>query len=112
MYVFVEAASPWLDEHIKRFIRHHVPNAICVGDLADIPSSAETTFQFCCGQELNRNFALLNKTRGLINAYPNSDALARKDHLGVVVDFWTAKRPDSILKHHRRARRPPRTGRV
>ncbi|KAK0647164.1 TTL domain-containing protein [Cercophora newfieldiana] len=100
MYVFVEASSPWLDEHIERFISHHAPDAIFVRDLADIPSSAETVFQFCCGQELNRNFALVNKTSGLINAYPNSDALARKDYLGVVVDFWTAKRPDSILKSH------------
>jgi len=100
MYAFVEASSPWLDEHIERFIRHHAPDAICVGDLADIPSSAENVFQWCCGQQLNKNFALLNRAGGLINAYPNSDALARKDHLGVVVDFWTAKRPDSILKHH------------
>ncbi|KAK1974983.1 TTL domain-containing protein [Colletotrichum cereale] len=36
----------------------------------------------------------------LINAYPNSDALARKDHLARVVELWTAKRPDSILKAH------------
>ncbi|KAI8297891.1 putative tubulin--tyrosine ligase PBY1 [Colletotrichum sp. SAR11_59] len=54
---------------------------------------------FCDGWALNRNFAALNTAeKALINAYPNSDALARKDYLARVVDFWTAKRPESILK--------------
>ena len=100
MYVYIEGSSPWLDAHLEAFIRHHDPDAIFVRDLANIPPSATSVFQYCCGQQLSSNFALLNKTRGLINAYPNSDALARKDHLAAVIDYWIAKRPDSILKDH------------
>ncbi|KAK3940231.1 putative tubulin-tyrosine ligase PBY1-like protein 3 [Diplogelasinospora grovesii] len=100
MYVFVQAACPWLDEHLKLFIQRHAPDAIFINDFEDIPADATTIFQYCGGSELNRNFALHNKVKGLINAYPNSDALARKDHLAAVVDYWTAKRPDSILKQH------------
>ncbi|KAK1752275.1 tubulin-tyrosine ligase [Echria macrotheca] len=105
VYAYVQVASPWLDEHLRVFIRHHAPDAIFVEEIDEIPSSCMSfpgpvVFQFCNGQLLTKNFALLNRTRGLINAYPNSDALARKDHLGAVVDYWTAKRPESILGDH------------
>ncbi|KAF4872436.1 putative tubulin--tyrosine ligase PBY1 [Colletotrichum siamense] len=99
MHVYIQPAAPWLGEHIKSFIRNHVPDAIFIDDFDDFPSDASTVFQFCDGWALNRNFAALNTAeRALINAYPNSDALARKDYLARVVDFWTAKRPESILK--------------
>ncbi|KAB5518934.1 TTL domain-containing protein [Coniochaeta sp. 2T2.1] len=101
MYVYVEGACPWLDEHVKSYIRNHVPDAIFIDDFNNFPTDASTVFQFCNGWELNRNFAILNAAdTALINAYPNSDALARKDHLARVVEYWTAKRPDSILKGH------------
>ncbi|KAM0273498.1 hypothetical protein ACHAQH_008322 [Verticillium albo-atrum] len=99
MHVYVGGACPWLDDHIKSFIQHHVPAAIFIDDFADFPKDASTVFQFCDGWELNENFAALNSaTKGLINAYPNSDALARKDYMARVIECWTAKRPDSILK--------------
>lgn len=101
MFVFVQGACPWLDEHVKSYTRHHVPEAIFVDDFDKFPASASTVFQFCDGWELNRNFAVLNRSStALINAYPNSDALARKDYLSKVVEYWTAKHPDSILKEH------------
>ncbi|KAM0323862.1 hypothetical protein ACHAQA_008442 [Verticillium albo-atrum] len=76
-----------------------VINAIFVDDVKDFPEHAQTVFQFCDGWELNENFAALNAAaKGLINAYPNSDALARKDYMARVIECWTAKRPDSILK--------------
>ncbi|KAF6829970.1 tubulin-tyrosine ligase [Colletotrichum musicola] len=101
MHVFIQPAAPWLGDHLKSFIRHHVPEAVFVDDFDDFPSDAPVAFQFCDGWALNRNFAVLNAAEtALINAYPNSDALARKDYLARVVEFWTAKRPDSILKKH------------
>lgn len=99
--VFVEGACPWLDEHVKRYIQWHAPDAAFFDDAEDLPRSPDSTvLQICDGQTLNRKFAVLNSANGLINAYPNSDALARKDYLGRVVAYWTAKRPDSILKNH------------
>ncbi|TDZ47383.1 putative tubulin--tyrosine ligase PBY1 [Colletotrichum trifolii] len=99
MHVFIQPAAPWLGDHIKTFIQYHVPDAVFVDDFDDFPEDASTVFQFCDGWALNRNFAVLNTTEtALINAYPNSDALARKDYLARVVDFWTAKRPGSILR--------------
>jgi len=100
MYAFVNPSSEWLTEHLKAYIRYHAPDVVFVDRVEDIPESAPMTFQYCDGWELNENFAVVNRTTGLINAYPNSDALARKDHLAAVVDYWTAKRPESILKSH------------
>ncbi|KPM42153.1 hypothetical protein AK830_g4410 [Neonectria ditissima] len=101
MHAFIQGACPWLDEHVKSHLRKHVPDVIFIDDFADFPTDAETIFQFCDGWNLNQYFAVLNTAdKALINAYPNSDALARKDFLARVVEYWTAKRPDSILKNH------------
>ncbi|KAH6695015.1 TTL domain-containing protein [Plectosphaerella plurivora] len=77
----------------------HCPQAIFYHNFDDFPTTPGIkTFQFCDGWELNRNFAVLNTSKpGLINAYPNSDAVARKNYLSKVVEYWTAKRPGSIL---------------
>ncbi|KAI1075480.1 TTL domain-containing protein [Whalleya microplaca] len=101
MHVFIQAASPWLDEHLKGFIRKHVQEAIFYDDFDDFPADAQTVFQFCNGWALNRNFAAINSAdKALINAYPSSDAIARKNYLSRVVEYWTAKRPGSLLKTH------------
>ncbi|KAJ3943215.1 uncharacterized protein N0V96_007450 [Colletotrichum fioriniae] len=101
MYAYVQPASPWLSEPIKSYIRKHAPNTKFIDNFDHFPTNAKTVFQFCDGWALNRNFLALNSaTTGLINAYPNSDALARKDYLARVVELWTAKRPESILKSH------------
>ncbi|KAF4975728.1 hypothetical protein FZEAL_7504 [Fusarium zealandicum] len=99
MHVFINGACSWLNEHVKSYIRLHVPDAVFHESLSTIPEDADTVFQLCDGWHLNQHFAVLNKaSNGLLNAYPNSDALARKDHLASVVDYWTTKRPESILK--------------
>ncbi|OLN87366.1 putative tubulin-tyrosine ligase PBY1-like protein 3 [Colletotrichum chlorophyti] len=101
MHAFIQPAAPWLTEHIKSFIRKHAPETEFIDDFDNFPPEPSTVFQFCDGWALNRNFAVLNAAKtALINAYPNSDALARKDYLARVVEFWTAKRPNSILKGH------------
>ena len=101
MHVFVQGASKWLDKHVKSLIQSHVPDSIFVDNLEDIPKDAKSVFQFGDGWDLADHFNILNSVpHGLMNAYPNSDALARKDYLARVVDYWTAKRPDSILRKH------------
>lgn len=99
MHAYIQPAVPWLGEHLKSFIRKHVPDAVFIDDFDNFPSDASTVFQYCDGWALNRNFAVLNSAKSaLINAYPNSDALARKDYLSKVIEFWTAKRAGSILR--------------
>ncbi|KAF4343574.1 tubulin-tyrosine ligase [Fusarium beomiforme] len=94
-------ANPWLDGHIRECIKRHVPDAICHDNFKDIPEDGDTVYQLLNGWELNHHFAVLNRAKhGLLNAYPNSDALARKDHMASVVDYWITKRPESILKGH------------
>ncbi|KAL2267213.1 hypothetical protein VTJ83DRAFT_4490 [Remersonia thermophila] len=101
MYAFINASAGWLNPHIARFLRQHAPDLVVVDDVEQIPPGADTVFQFCDGWELNQNFAVLNAARrGLINAYPSSDAVARKDYLSAVVQYWTAKRPGSVLVGH------------
>jgi hypothetical protein len=101
MHAFINAAAPWLNEHLKSLISKHVPDVVFIDDFDQFPLGVPVVFQFCDGWELNRNFAVLNAAEnGLINAYPNSDALARKDYLARVVEYWTAKRPRSILAKH------------
>src|SRR6187551_3906452 len=93
MYAYVDAFPPWLGEHIQKFIKHHEPDTTFVKSICDIPADAISVFQYCSGQELNRHFTLLTKVpKALMNAYPNSDAVARKDHLAAVIDFWSTKR--------------------
>ncbi|KAH7176845.1 tubulin-tyrosine ligase family-domain-containing protein [Dactylonectria macrodidyma] len=99
MHVYVRGANRWLDDHVEAFVRQHVPDAVFHDSITTFPSQPDSVFQLCDGWELNQHFAVLNKVEaGLINAYPNSDALARKDHLAQVVDYWVAKRPLSVLK--------------
>ncbi|RYO87691.1 hypothetical protein DL764_008831 [Monosporascus ibericus] len=101
MYAYVKGACPWLDEHIKSCVRQYVSDVIFVNHIVSIRPSAATVFQFCSGENLGRHFNVMNAAEtALINAYPNSDALARKDCLARAVEYWTAKRPDSILKDH------------
>ncbi|KAJ0108322.1 ttl domain-containing protein [Diaporthe amygdali] len=99
MHVYIHPAVPWLGDHLKSFIRKLVPDAVFINNFDDFPPDASSVFQYCDGWALNRNFAILNTAQSaLINAYPNSDALARKDYLSKVIEFWAAKRPDSILR--------------
>ncbi|KAG7287431.1 hypothetical protein NEMBOFW57_006942 [Staphylotrichum longicolle] len=101
MHAFINAAAPWLNEHIKSFIRRHVPDVEFIDDFDEFPIGSETVFQWCDGWELNQNFAALNVAKnGLINAYPSSDAIARKDFLAAVVEYWAAKRPESSIRKH------------
>ncbi|KAL2176897.1 tubulin-tyrosine ligase-like protein [Thermothelomyces heterothallicus CBS 202.75] len=102
MHAFINPSAPWLKEHIKAFVRQHVPDVVWVDDVGDLPEGGvDALFQFCDGCSLTGHFAAANAARrSLINAYPNSDALARKDHLAALVGYWTAKRPESILRKH------------
>lgn len=101
MHVYVHSANPWLDGHVQECIKRHIPDAICHKNFTDIPEDADTVYQLLNGWELNHHFAVLNRAKnGLLNAYPNSDALARKDHMASVVDYWITKRPGSVLKGH------------
>jgi hypothetical protein len=101
MHAFINSPSVWLNDHIKRFLREHVPEAVFYDSFDKFPIGAETIFQFTDGWPQNENFAASNVAKnGLINAYPNSDAVSRKDYLAAVVEYWTTKRPDSILRKH------------
>ncbi|KAL2153584.1 hypothetical protein VTH82DRAFT_4739 [Thermothelomyces myriococcoides] len=102
MYAFINPQAPWLKKPIEAFIRHHVPDVVFVDDVEDLPEGGvDTLFQLCDGWALTDNFTAANAARrSLINAYPNSDALARKDHLAAVVDYWTTKQPESVLRTH------------
>lgn len=101
MHMYIQSSASWLNEHIKSYIRKHLPDAIAVDDFEDLPADAETVFQYCDGWAVTRNFAVLNSAKSaLINAYPNSDALSRKDLLAKIVEFWSSKRPSTALKDH------------
>ncbi|KAL2164873.1 hypothetical protein VTH06DRAFT_169 [Thermothelomyces fergusii] len=103
MYALINPSAPWLKAHIEGFVRQHVPDVVVVDDVGELPpgGAVDGLFQFCDGSSLGRSFAAANAARrSLINAYPNSDALARKDHLAAVVGYWTAKRPGSVLGAH------------
>ena len=101
MHAFINSSAPWLNEHIKSFIRQHVRDVVFIDDFAEFPVGADVVFQYCDGWELNENFAALNAAKnGLLNAYPSSDAVARKDYLAAVVEYWAAKRPGTSLKKH------------
>ena len=101
MHVFVQSANEWLDGFIRDCIQRHIPEAIFYDDFANFPEDAEQTIQICNGWHLNPHFVALNKSRkGVLNAYPSSDGVSRKDHLARVIEYWTTKRPESQLRNH------------
>ena len=101
MHVFMQSASRWLNEPMKEMLRKHVPESVFYDDFKDFPKDAETVFEFCDGWAENQHFVAVSKAKNaLINAYPSSSALGRKSYLSRVVEYWTAKRPDSILRKH------------
>lgn len=59
-------------------------------------------YQICDGRRCNTNkFVVpLKHPNSLINVYPNDDALTRKNCLSRIIEYWVAKRPESILKTH------------
>lgn len=59
-------------------------------------------YQVCDGQCFNtNNFVVpLKHPNSLINVYPNDDALTRKNCLSRIIEYWVAKRPETILKTH------------
>lgn len=101
MHVFVQSANEWLDCYIKDTIKRHVPEAIFYDDFDNFPENADNTIQICNGWHLNPHFVALNKSdKGLLNAYPSSDGVSRKDHLARAIEYWTTKRPKSTLNNH------------
>lgn len=101
MHVFVQSANEWLDPLIRATIRRHVPEAVFYDNFEDFPANADKTIQICNGWHLNPHFVALNRSqKGLLNAYPSSDGISRKDHLARVIEYWTAKRSQSQLNKH------------
>ncbi|KAH8168734.1 tubulin-tyrosine ligase family protein [Sarocladium implicatum] len=101
MHVFVKSANEWLDPFIRQTIQRHIPDAVFHDDFADFPDDAQQTIQICNGWHLNPHFVALNKShKGVLNAYPSSDGVSRKDHLARVIEYWTTKRPESKLRNH------------
>ncbi|CAI4214393.1 unnamed protein product [Parascedosporium putredinis] len=101
IHLILPRGRPWLNPHIKSYIQKHVPNIVFVDSFEELPKNPKKVFQFCDGWELTRNFSVGNNAdMSLINAYPNSDALARKDLLASVAEYWAAKRPSSKLGDH------------
>jgi tubulin---tyrosine ligase len=100
MFAFVQSGYPWLDEHIKSFVKKYSHNVILIEDLGHFPDDESTLLQFCDYQHYNFVIPLRNAKMSLINMYPNVDALTRKNYLSKVIEYWTAKREESILKSH------------
>jgi hypothetical protein len=99
----VHSGCSWLDEHIKSFVKRYSPNVIFTKDLRCIVDSEAALYQICDGQRCNTNdFIVPSKSpkSSLINVYPNDDALTRKNCLSRIIEYWVAKRPESILKSH------------
>lgn len=108
MHAFVKSANPWLDPLIEDCIRKCVPDVIFHDDFESMPVDAKEVVQITNGWHLNRHFGAMNNAeKGLLNAYPSSDGLSRKDYLASVVEYWVTKRPDSLLN-----RSVPRTVRL
>ncbi|KFY24773.1 hypothetical protein V491_02028 [Pseudogymnoascus sp. VKM F-3775] len=102
LFASVHSGCSWLDEHIKSFVEKYSPNVIFVKDLVCFVDSKAALYQVCDGQRFNtNNFVVpLKHPNSLINVYPNDDALTRKNCLSRIIEYWVAKRPETILKTH------------
>jgi len=103
LFASIDSGCSWLDEHIKSFVKKYSPDVIFVKDLRCFVNSKAALYQICDGQRCNTNefiAPLTNPTSSLINVFPNDDALTRKNGLFRMVEYWVAKRPESVLKSH------------
>jgi tubulin---tyrosine ligase len=101
LFASVNSGCPWLDEHIKSFIKKYSPNIIFTKDLRCFINNKAALFYICDGQRFNTNdfiIPLKNPNSSLINVYLNNDALIRKNYLFRIIEYWIIKRPESILK--------------
>ena len=103
LFASVHSGCSWLDKHIESCVKKHSPNVIFAKDLTCFVDSEAALYQICDGQRCNTNefiVPLRNPNSSLINVYPNNDALTRKNCLSSIIEYWVAKRPQSILKNH------------
>jgi tubulin--tyrosine ligase len=103
LFASVHSGCSWLDEHIKSFVKKYSPDVVFVKDLRPFLDKEAALYQICDGQRCNTNgfiIPLKNPKSSLINVYPNDDALTRKNCLSRMIEYWVAKRPESLLKRH------------
>jgi tubulin--tyrosine ligase len=103
LFASVHSGCSWLDEHIKSFVRKYSPDVVFVKDLRPFVDKEAALYHICDGQRCNTNgfiVPLKNPKSSLINVYPNDDALTRKNCLSRMIEYWVAKRPESLLKRH------------
>lgn len=103
LFASVYSGCSWLDEHIESFVKKYSPDVIFVKDLRCFVDSEAALYQICDGQRCNTSefiVPLTNPNSSLINVYPNDDALTRKNCLSRMIEYWVAKRPQSILRNH------------
>lgn len=103
LFASINSGCSWLDEHIESFVKIYAPDVIFVKDLRCFIKSETPLYQICDGQRCSTNnfiVPLTNPKSSFINVYPNDDALTRKNYLSRIIDYWVAKRPESILKNH------------
>lgn len=107
LYASVYSGCSWLDEHIESCIKKYSPDVKFVDNLRCFVDSEAALYQFCDGQRCNTSEFIVPLTKpnsSLINAYPNDDALTRKNYLARIIEYWVAKQPQSMLKNHVQAR--------
>jgi hypothetical protein len=74
-----------------------------MNNLRCFANSKAPLLQICNGRRCDTNdfiILLKNPNSSLINFYPNNNALTRKNYLSRIIEYWIAKRPESILKSH------------
>ncbi|KAI9152123.1 putative tubulin--tyrosine ligase [Paramyrothecium foliicola] len=102
-YAYVKTMSGWMNRRVKSYLRARIPDIIFIGSLADFPGGKNHLIQFA-----NHDWGYLEAfdvhfqagKLSMINAFPNVDALARKDYLAGVASYWMAKCDKTVLKGH------------
>jgi hypothetical protein len=95
LFVLIELGYPWLNDALQGYIASAYQCSF-VKHTDELPTEKHLLLIFCHTQP-EKPIVIPTNSRALFSMYPLTDALTRKDCLSTVVEYWSAKRPGSVL---------------
>ena len=102
-YAYIQTGNEWMDQQVKYILKIHLPSVRLISTLNDFPRNKHHLIQISVhewGDPGAFNLHFQAGDRSIINAFPNVDALSRKDYMASVASHWMTKYQDTILKRH------------
>lgn len=95
LHALIDLGYPWLNDVLRSYITS-IHECTFIAHTDELPVEKHLLLILCHTQP-ERRLIIPAHSRLLLGVYPLTDALTRKDCLSMVVRYWSAKRPGSVL---------------